>query len=90
MKPWQKAFVLNVAVLLGIASSLFVLPANTPFFLWLTISVVVLAAFNIAIVVRERRIAPGSRPRASKATTIVIALGAAIWILDILVHVLRR
>jgi hypothetical protein len=90
MKLWQKVLVVNVAGLLGIASSLFVLPANTPFFPWLMVSVVMLATFNVMIIVRHRKIASGSRPTASKATTIIIALGTAIWILDILVHVLRR
>ena len=90
MKLWQKVFVMNVAGLLGIASSLFVLPANTPFFTWLMVSVVILAIFNVVIFVRHRKIASGSRLTASKATTIIIALGTAIWILDILAHVLRR
>ena len=90
MKLWQKIFVLNIAGLLGVASSLFVVPANTPFLLWLILSAVVLAVFNVAIFVRERKTASGTRPATSKAWDVFIALCVAFWILDVLVHILRR
>jgi len=90
MKRWQKAFVMNVAILFGIVSSLFVLPAKTPFFLWLAIAALVLVALNIAMVVQDRKNTSESRPIGTKAATIAIMVGAALWILDILVHVLGR
>jgi hypothetical protein len=90
MKLWKKALVLNIAGLLGIASSIFVVPPNTPFFLWLIISAVVLSAFNVAIFVRHRKAGPGSRQPTSKTTDAIIALGVVFWIVDVLVHILRR
>ena len=90
MKLSQKLLILNIAGLVGIASSLFVLPGNTPFFLWVAVSAGVLIVFNVAMVIRHSKITPGRTPTASKTTTIIIALGTAIWILDILARVLHR
>ena len=90
MKLWQKALVLNAAFLLGIASSMFVLPPSTPFFIWLIVSCVVLIAFNVAMFVRLRKPSSGTRPKTSKAWDVFIALCVAFWILDVLVHILRR
>jgi len=90
MKLWQKVFVLNMAGLLGIASSLFLVPANTPFFPWLIVSVVLLAGFNVAIFGRFRRPASGTKPVDSKVTDVIITVGVVFWILDVLVQILRR
>jgi hypothetical protein len=87
---WKKALVLNLAGLLGIASSLLVLPANTPFVLWFGVSAGVLVIFNVAIFVRHRKSVSGTRSTNSKEWNVIIALGVALWILDVLIHVLRR
>ena len=90
MKLWKKVLVLNIAGLLGVASSMFVVPDNTPVYLWLVLAGLTLAGFNVLIFVRRREIASGSRPATSKAQNVLIALGVAFWILDVLVHILRR
>jgi hypothetical protein len=90
MKLWKKALVLNIAGLIGIASSMVVVPANTPFWLWSILSVAVLATFNVVMFVRHRKLVPGSKPTTSKAWDILIALCVIFWILDVLVHILRR
>lgn len=89
MKLWQKMSLLNFAGVIGIASSMFVLPASTPFWLWIVSSIVVLAALNVAFYVRQRKPTSGSSPTSMRAK-IIIAVGAAIWLLDILAHVLHR
>jgi hypothetical protein len=91
MKLWQRVVVLNSAALLGVASSLFVLPASTPFYLWLGLSALVLAVFNIAIFRRHRKIASGTKQASPKAWDIYIGLlCVTFWILDVLIHILRR
>jgi hypothetical protein len=89
MKFWKKAVVLNVAGLLGIASSIFVVPPNTSFVLWLIISVVVLTLFNVAIVWRHRK-GSSDNLKTSKVSAVIIWVGATLWILDVLFHILRR
>jgi fucose 4-O-acetylase-like acetyltransferase len=90
MKLWQRVVVTNLAGLLGVSSSLFVLPTNTPFFLWLGSSILVLAVFNIAIFRRHQKTASGTVQSRPKAWDVLIALCVAFWILDVLVHILRR
>jgi hypothetical protein len=90
MKLWKRILVLNTAGLLGVASSLFVLPANTPLYLWLVLSALVLVALNVAILVRHRKTATGTRPKTSKTWDVIIALCLAFWALEVLVHILRR
>jgi hypothetical protein len=90
MKFWKKAVVLNLAGLLGIASSIFVVPPNTPFVFWLIISAVALAVFNAALVWRHRKAASGGSQGTSKVATVIGWVCVAFWILDVLVHVIRR
>jgi hypothetical protein len=90
MKLWQRAFLTNIALLLGIGSSLFVLPPNVPFFTWLIGSSLVFVTFNIVMFARFKRAASDARPKTSKPMKVIGALCVAFWILDILVHLLRR
>jgi hypothetical protein len=89
MKFWKKAVVLNLAGLLGIASSILVVPPNTPFVLWLIISAVVLTVFNAALVWRHRKAASGNL-KISKVSAVIIWVGATFWIVDVLFHIFRR
>jgi len=60
VKKWQKFTVLNIALLLGILASFFMVPSETPAWLWGSISVVVIAAMNYALF-RKLKSAVGHR-----------------------------
>jgi hypothetical protein len=82
MTPRRGFLILNVAAVFGLLVSLFIVPGNTPFWLWCVVAVLVLAVLNIALMLKFRR---GSRSDLSKRTrTAIIALGAAFLLLDII------
>ncbi|MGE0407064.1 MAG: hypothetical protein AB7O65_12270 [Candidatus Korobacteraceae bacterium] len=75
MKLWKKVLLFNGAGLVGVASSLFVLPADTPFAIWLIGSS--MASEN----------KPGI---SSRVTTVITVTVGVYWVLNILLHVLYR
>jgi hypothetical protein len=90
VEVWQKLSLMNVAFLLGIASSIFVVPASTPFFILLAASAVVLVTLNVAMFRRLRKTTSGAKPATSKTWNVIIAICVAFWILDVLVHIFGR
>jgi hypothetical protein len=81
MTPLRKFLIFNVAAVLGLVVSLFIVPGNTPFWLWGVIAIVVVAGLNVSLALKRQ----GNRPD-SKATirTAIIGLGAALLVIDII------
>jgi hypothetical protein len=90
MKLWQRALVLNIAFLLGIGSSVFVVPENMLFRTWLIISILMLVALNIALFGRFKKNELGARLKTSKGASIIAVLCVAYWIIQVVVHIIRR
>jgi len=51
---WKKATLINVSGLIGIADSLFLVPPQTPFWLWAVLAGVALALLNVLCFGRRR------------------------------------
>ena len=79
--PKQYA-VMNCAAVAGVAASLFIVPGRTPVWLWLAVSVVVIAVLNAAFYLRSRSLS--SNARTSRTRTAVIWAGTAVLIADAL------
>lgn len=89
VKKWQKFTVLNVGILLGIVASNFMLPSNTPAWLWAAISIVVIITMNY-LLVRKLRSAAGTPREQVKGSTVIIAVGFLIVLIDMLVRLAHR
>ena len=80
MSTSKQLVLVNVAVIIGIAISLFGVPGSTPLWLWASVAAVFLAVSNLLLVVRRG----GTVVRAPRSTrTIVISVGAALLFIDI-------
>jgi hypothetical protein len=55
MSTWKKVALLNVSGLFGIGLSLFMVPPQTPLWIWASLSVLCLAVFNLFLFRRLRR-----------------------------------
>lgn len=82
MRGGKQIVIVNIAATLGIATSLFIVPGNTPLWVWAVIAIGFLIVTNVVLLVRPAE----SIAESNRATrTIIITLGAAILIIDILV-----
>jgi hypothetical protein len=80
MSTWKRIVLVNVAGLVGIAVSLFVLPQQIRFWVWASVSVVVLALLNYAFL-RPRQPATIARKRGAR---VIVGLGLVLLLLDLL------
>jgi hypothetical protein len=88
MSAWKKVALVNVGGLLGIGISFFVVPPNTPLWIWATVSVVCLAVFNYLIIRRLQK-STGER-KIGSASSIVIWLGVVVLLLELVFRYWRR
>ena len=89
MKKWQKFTVLNAGLFLGVLASIFVVPSDTPVWLWGAISIVVIAAMNYALF-RKLKSAAGAQGEQSKGSTLIIAVGFLTFVIDLLYRFVHR
>jgi hypothetical protein len=88
MSAWEKVALANVGGLLGIGISLFVVPPNTPLWIWTTVAVVCLAVFNYLIIRRLQESTGASK--VGSAPSIVIWLGVVVLLLELVFRYGRR
>jgi hypothetical protein len=87
MKMWKKVVLFNAGWLLGIGLSLFVVPRQTPLWLWATLSSITLAFLDFVFFGRQN-----SRELSNNGRffSVVGCLGLVIFFLDILYRYLHR
>jgi hypothetical protein len=82
MSVGKQLVLVNVAMAIGIAISLFMVPGSTPFWRWATVAVAFLVVGNVTVLVRR----PDPAPRRPFPRGIVIAVGVVLLLLDVLVN----
>ncbi|HEV2401993.1 MAG TPA: hypothetical protein VGS27_33990 [Candidatus Sulfotelmatobacter sp.] len=89
MPTWKKALVVNVGGVIGIAISLFIVPAQTSLWLWAIVAVAVLTVLNFVFLVwrRKDRNDPQRKPSRS---TVVICLGCIVLLVDLVLRYLHH
>lgn len=89
MPTWKKALVVNVGGVIGVAISLFIVPAQTSLWLWAIVAVAVLTVLNFVFLVwrRKDRNDPQRKPSRS---TVVICLGCVVLLVDLVLRYLRH
>jgi hypothetical protein len=88
MKPWKKCAAINVGALIGIGLSLLVVPPNTPFWLWLAISIATIAIVNFFLYRRLKK--PPGALRPEPLPMIIVWICTAFFLLDVIFHLLHR
>jgi hypothetical protein len=86
MTPWKRFLLLNGSAVAGLAVSLFVVPDNTPLWVWIVASMVVLTVLNVSLVLRKKS---GEIP-SLKARTVVIVAAVVFLALDVILSRLFR
>jgi uncharacterized membrane protein YfcA len=84
MKPWKKFALMNVACLIGIGLSAFIVPSNTPFWLWLTIGAATIAIFNFFLYRRLGR--SSTKPKKEPVPAVLGWIGVAIFLGELIFH----
>ena len=81
MSSWKNVALVNVGGLLGIGVSLFIVPPNTPLWIWATASVACLAALNYFLI---RRLQKSADERTVRPTAnIVMWLGVIVLLVEL-------
>jgi uncharacterized membrane protein HdeD (DUF308 family) len=89
-RRWQKFTMLNVGLFLGIVASLFVIPATTSVWLVAGISAVIVGVMNVLLFMRLRNAEAGQSTGASSSSTIIIALGFLILLIDLAIRLAQH
>jgi hypothetical protein len=84
MKPWKRFTAINVGALIGIGLSLFIVPPNTPFWMWLAISTAAIAILNFFLYRRLKK--PAAAPKAEPLPAILAWIGVAIFLGELIFH----
>jgi hypothetical protein len=88
MKPWKKYAAINVGAVLGVGLSIFIVPDNTPFWLWLTIGTATIAIFNFFLYRRMQR--PPGKPQGEPLPKIIVWICTAFFLIELVFHFLHR
>ena len=88
MSTWKKVTLVNGGWLIGIAISLFIVPPNTPLWLWATVSGTVLAVMNYFFFGRQRGIA--SERKVGLMGTVVGGAGLIVLLLELIFRYRQR
>jgi len=88
MKPWKKFAAINVGALIGIGLSLFIVPPNTPFWMWLAISTATIAIFNFFLYRRLKK--PVGAPKAEPIPAIIAWICTGFFLLEVAFHFFHR
>ncbi len=87
MSMWKKIVLVNGGGLVGIIISLFVVSPRTPLWVWAVVSVAALAVLNYVCFVWRRAAGGGSKSGAK--STVIIALGVVVLLLDLILRYLH-
>jgi hypothetical protein len=82
-KRWQKFTVLNAGLLIGIFASLFVIPASTSIWLVAAVSAAIVGVMNVLLFRRLRSAEAETSVNDSKSSTVIIAVGFLIFLIDL-------
>jgi hypothetical protein len=89
-KKAQKYALLNLGMVLGAIASGFVLPGNTPVWLWALVSAVVIGTLNYLLFITLRK-GEGTRSQNdSRFSTALVFLGFLIFVLDLVFRLAHR
>lgn len=88
MSLWKKIVLVNGGVLGGIVISLFIVPPNTPLRVWATVAILSTVVLNY-LLLRRRQTANG-KPISRTGSTVIIALGFVVLLLDLILRYLHR
>jgi uncharacterized membrane protein YfcA len=84
MSTWKKVLAVNSAGLLGVILSLFIVPSQTPLWMWAIVSVVVLFVLNYLCFGWRRRV--NDKGIDKTKSTAVIALGFVVLLMDLILR----
>jgi hypothetical protein len=87
MTTWKKFAILNAGALVGILASLFIVPASTPLWIWGVSSALAVLLFNYGAL--KYRPSP-DRKKGGMSSTIVIALGFGLLLLELAIRFLTH
>ena len=88
MSIWKKIALVNSGGLVGIVISLFIISPQTPLWLWAMVSAAALATLNYVCFGWRRTASGGSKSGAK--STVIIALGLVVLLLDLILRYLHR
>ena len=87
MATWKKALLVNAGGVIGVAISLFIVPAQTSFWLWVVVSVTILLVLNYAFFFwRRNGQSDQGKPNRS---TLVICVGCIVLLVDLVLRYLH-
>lgn len=79
-KTWKKYALVNLGAIFGAGVSLFIVPENTPLWIWATMACITVFLLNYLVI---RRGSTEKLP-AKKANTVIIVLGFVLLVIDVL------
>jgi len=88
MSLWKKIALVNSGGLVGIIISLFIVSPRTPLWVWAVVSAAALAVLNY-VCFGWRRTASSDAKSGAKST-VIIALGVVVLVLDLVLRYLDR
>jgi hypothetical protein len=89
MKKWKRLVLVNLGALGGAVAALFIVPESTPVWIWGLVSLVFLVALNIAALKRKGS-AEGRTVPSKSGNKVIILLGLALLVLDLVLSRCRR
>jgi len=89
-KTWQIFAALNVGLVLGISASLFMVPGNTPFWLWAAISGCFIMAANYLLFARLRKTSEPESTKDTKLSPVLAWVGVLIFLLDLVLRLIQH
>jgi hypothetical protein len=81
---WRRVLLINMGLLAGISISLFIVPQNTPLWIWVVSSLAFLVAMNYAQFAWHSTIARRTNDARTKRAVIIGLLGILFLILDLI------
>jgi hypothetical protein len=88
MKTWKRFAVINVGVLTGIGLSLFLVPPNTPFWLWAIIATAIIGGFNFLLYKTQRR--SPTKPKLEPLPAFIGWICTGFFLLELVFHFFHR
>jgi hypothetical protein len=88
MSIWKEIVLVNGGGLVGIIISLFIISPQTPLWLWAMVSAAALAMLNYVCFGWRRTV--GGKSKNGAKSTVIIALGLAVLLVDLLLRHLHR
>ena len=83
LKTWRRVLLINISLLIGFAISAFILPPNTPAWLWALVCLLALLVLNYFFLRRPLKVDNEQR---SRLPQVIMLLGFVILLLDLIYH----